>query len=567
MQRQRMGPTTTAVTTLIPLTLLLLFTSLLLPTFTLAWSPNAYCCAAFATFNEKIFYVEGGGASQGTGLPQFFSLDLTISGWKTSDPPYVPLSGGNGSAVAPSAAYHSMAVSPDGQRLTLWAQQKRTIFTYDVPSTLWLTERPLPEVTSIYRKEILQSATDPSTGLIYFPSGSANGTSMFVYNPIANTPTYLTMPSQSVINGTVSGYSFQWCAHRKSMLLYGGGDADPDRDNIPANYSNPYLIEYSPLTNNWTRLTTSGPSPGPVIYHCMASAYGGKKMVVFGGELYLEHPRGSIFILDVPTLTWTQGPDIDNPLSRSSAACTVAGDNFVVWGGKNETSMLDSTVIFNIKDNVWTDTFVLPGNNTGAIIGGVATALVVLGLVGAVIHRRRNIKEREKEYRVIQLPSEPDEHNPQAITLESLKYSQEPRHPEYITPQVQNDLFYLQNNATRENNNPQLDLQLLYETIPTSEQPRGPQFRMGAPQENAYVRHGRPQNYNVHQRMVVVSPQAQAQARIIQLQQQQQQLLQLPQYQPLSLAAKQQLYLDELDRLRIEYQRLENPDNANTRHM
>lgn len=252
-----MGPTTTNIITPIPLTLLLLFTSLLLPTLTLAWSPNAYCCAAYATYDEKIFYVEGGGASLAKSLPQFFSLDLTISGWKTSNPPYVPLPGGSGLTVAPSAAYHSMAVSPDGRRLTLWFQQNRTIFTYDVPAASWLPGLPLPEVTSMYRKEVLQSVTDPSTGLIYFPSGSANGTSMFVYDPVINYPTYLNMPSQSVINGTISGYSFQWCAHRNSMLLYGGGDADPDRDKKPTTYSNPFLIEYSPLTNNWTRLVRS----------------------------------------------------------------------------------------------------------------------------------------------------------------------------------------------------------------------------------------------------------------------------------------------------------------------
>lgn len=529
-----MRPTITTITTAIPLTLLPLLILLLLPTLTFAWSPNAYCCSAYATYDEKIFYVEGGGgASLAKAPPQFFSLDLTISGWKTSDPPYVPLPEGSGLAVAPSAVYHSMTVSPDGRRLTLWSQQNRTIFTYDVPSASWLTVLPLPEVTSMYRKEVLQSATDPSTGLIYFPSGSANGTSMFVYNPVTNYPTYLSMPSQSVINGTISGYSFQWCAHRKSMLLYGGGDADPDRDNIPANYSNPYLIEYSPLTKDWTRLTTSGPSPGPVIFHCMASAYSGKKMVVFGGQLYLKDPRGSIFILDVPTLTWTQGPDIDYPLGRSSAACTVAGDNFVVWGGKNKTAMLDSTVFFNIKDNVWTDTFVLPGNNTGAIIGGVAAALVVLGFVGAVIYRRRNRKERVKGYHTSkadkyaimysQPHSEPDEHNPQAITMESLQFSHEPRHPEYITPQVPNDLFYLQDNAERGNNNPQFDPQLRYQAIPTSEQPKDPQFRMGAPQEDVYVQHGRPQDHRVNPRMVIVSPQTLAQ--MTQLQQQQALLL------------------------------------------
>lgn len=243
--------------------------------------------------------------------------------------------------------------------------------------------------------------------------------------------------------------------------------------------------------------------------------------------------------------------------------------------GKNGTDMLDSTVIFNIKDNIWTDTFVLPGINTGAIMGGVAAALVVvvLGVIGALIYRRRNRKEREKEYQVsksdkyaaidAQPPSEPDERNPQAITLESLKYSNEPRHPEYITPQVQNDLFYLQDNAARDNNNnPQFDPRLRYQAIPSSEQPRDPQFRLGAPQEDAYVQHGRPQNYHVNPSMLIVGPQAQ----MMQLQQQQQLPL-LQQHQQLSLAAQQQRYLDELERLRIEYRRLENPNNANNRLM
>lgn len=251
------------------------------------------------------------------------------------------------------------------------------------------------------------------------------------------------------------------------------------------------------------------------------------------------------------------------------------GNRYSECIGKNSTDMLDSTVIFNIKDNIWTDTFVLPGINTGAIIGGVAVALVLLGIVGAVIYRRRNRKAREKEYQAnkpdkyadidSQSPSESDERNPQAITLDSLKYSHEPRHPEYITPQVQNDLFYVQDHAARDNNNPQFDPRLRYQAVPSSEQPRDPQFRMVAPQEDAYVQHGHPQTYHGNPRMVVVSPRAKAHAQELMMQLQQQQPL-LQQHQ-LTLSAQQQRYLDELERLRIEYRQLENPNNANNRLM
>jgi hypothetical protein len=71
----------------------------------------------------------------------------------------------------------------------------------------------------------------------------------------------------------------------------------------------------------------------------MIPAYGGTKMVVFGGE----QPRKSIpaeeenfssalYMLDVMTMNWTLLSE-GEVAGRSSIACTVVGDNFVVWGG------------------------------------------------------------------------------------------------------------------------------------------------------------------------------------------------------------------------------------------
>jgi hypothetical protein len=56
-------------------------------------------------------------------------------------------------------------------------------------------------------------------------------------------------------------------------------------------------------------------------------------MVLFGGNPPGEDSIGTLYILDVPTMTWTQGPSIDPSQNRSQMACTVNGDNFIAWGG------------------------------------------------------------------------------------------------------------------------------------------------------------------------------------------------------------------------------------------
>ena len=64
-------------------------------------------------------------------------------------------------------------------------------------------------------------------------------------------------------------------------------------------------------------------------------AYGGSKMILFGGSTISRRSLGSIYILDMKTLSWMKGPDVDPSQNRSGMACAVAGDNFVAWGGKS----------------------------------------------------------------------------------------------------------------------------------------------------------------------------------------------------------------------------------------
>ncbi|KAF9095427.1 hypothetical protein BGX29_009045 [Mortierella sp. GBA35] len=544
--------------TLIHLALLFILASSLLSTPSLAWIPNPYCCVAYTAFEEKILYVQGGAPSRSTGLPQFFSLDLAQTGWKTSNPPWVPLTVGDGTYVAPSEAYHSMTVSKDGNRLTLWAQRSG-IYTYDVPSASWLEKRPLPENhTNIISNAVYQSVTEPSTGLIYLPSASHDGAGMFVYNTTSDKATSLSMPPSNVINGSVSGYTFQWCSYRNSMLLYGGTDVSLSTNNRSNTHTNPYLIEYQPVTNNWKRLTPKGPSPGALMFACMAPAYGGSKMILFGGQTFdslkpaiLNGPQGAIYILDVLNMVWTRGPDIDRPSNRSSMACAVAGDNFVAWGGKNYTAMLDSTVIFNIKDNIWTDIFRPSRKTNGASIGGgvAAAAVLVAVFVGVFLYhhkRKRRTQAHADKHQV--LDSEqllvPDERSSQTITLESLKHSEQLRRPEYLAPKLEDGQRYQQYDPAL-NNNPQFVPRIQYQGLPYSDPqlviPRDPQFRLNTPQEDVYALHRRPQNYRVQPGLIIAQPQFPS--------------------QPLSLAEQRQRYWQELERLRIAYQRLE---NANT---
>ncbi|KAF9108507.1 hypothetical protein BGX27_008325 [Mortierella sp. AM989] len=119
--------------------------------------------------------------------------------------------------------------------------------------------------------------------------------------------------------------------------------------------------------------STTGESPGDLNTHCMVPAYGGSKMVVFGGRSLSRIFSNGIYTLDLASLTWTRGTDIDPSKNRIDMACATSGDNFVAWGGCS---------------------------SKGAIVGATIGVLAVIIALGLFAFRRRVFKmRRTKRYR------------------------------------------------------------------------------------------------------------------------------------------------------------------------
>ncbi|KAF9925517.1 hypothetical protein BGZ65_007699, partial [Modicella reniformis] len=156
---------------------------------------------------------------------------------------------------------------------------------------------------------------------------------------------------------TIDDYAVAWSVSLRK-LIYIGGKETPGLKELP--YLN--MLSYSDK-DGWRNITqeVKGRIPASRFGACLLPAFGGSKMVLFGGFVGVS----DIYILDVATMTWTRGPDAIGE-TRAYPACAVSNDQLVVWGGmtgSNPTAdlpPLNSTIVFNLKTNKWTSTFSAP---------------------------------------------------------------------------------------------------------------------------------------------------------------------------------------------------------------
>ncbi|KAF9570323.1 hypothetical protein EC968_001988 [Mortierella alpina] len=361
-------------------TLLLLVTCLSALTF--AQFPVSVTYMAYATIDEKTLYIQGGSVVSKDTTTQFFSLDLTQPSWDTSSPPWRLLTSGEGQQSAPKTWGQSMTLSRDQQNLIVW-NTFGTISIFNLATSTWAGSHPLPPNSTDWIG--LKSITDPNTGYIYVPSGSNNGASMTLYDPARDTAIPLPSAPAAVMDRGLQYYSLVWCSLRNSMLVYGGLIN-------PGNAPSPFLIEFQPATSTWSRITLN----------IREVAYNGTKMVVFGGTGPSGIPQGGIYVLDVKSMSWIRGADPEARHNRTGMACTVAGDNFVVWGGKEaiEKDMCDEDGELR---NILKNTTIAPtpgpkGVNVAAIGGGIGAAVIAV-LAGLFVYRRKRRKFTKGTYR------------------------------------------------------------------------------------------------------------------------------------------------------------------------
>ncbi|KAH7034400.1 hypothetical protein BKA57DRAFT_476077 [Linnemannia elongata] len=404
----------------------------------IAQPPLVTCCMAYNTIDENVFYIQGGSVdpkvTANSTSSQFYSLDLTLPSWDTSNPPWKALPPPTGPTTLTPPFRHSMSVSPDRRTLTIFVPNgPGLISNFNIGDGSWT---PVTAPSPSQLMPVLygaQAATDPTTGIVYIPP-AYSGASLSIYSPSTGVVTTAPMPPVATAGG-LSRHSFVWNQVRKTFILFGGV------------ITTSYLSEYDPITGKWAELYASGPTPPLQQASCMAPAYNGTKMILFGGHNSSGPSGGYLFILDVPTMTWSQGLSVDPSQNRSSMACSVSGDNFIVWGGYKwdplgSTAVGGTPLIYNIHSGQWTTKFErgnhykptdtsqpgsIPGTgnpppdvkgsgdggskiNGAAVGGGVAGGLaIVLALTFLLVRRRRRRQQEIDGDKVIGIPTTLDQ--------------------------------------------------------------------------------------------------------------------------------------------------------------
>ncbi|KAF8933979.1 hypothetical protein BGZ47_010568, partial [Haplosporangium gracile] len=265
----------------------------------------------------------------------------------------------------PTMAYFSAYVTVDESTLYMQggSSDSTTDITYNQFYSLdltqsWDTSNPpwseIPTVGPIPPELKTWAAADPTTDRVYIPEGANKG--MLVFEPASRTSTVLAMP---------------------------------------------------PSDKNDTNST--GIVPPPLVGSCMVSAHNGAKMVLFGGmNAAAEEYSGTLYILDVPTMTWSQG---SSSLPRLGMVCSVSGDYFIVWGGLSIaidghlSPISEIPIVYNIKSGQWTTQFVdkktSNDNNKkhttiiGCAVGAGAVAMLIV--IAIIVRWRRHRQQKKKE--------------------------------------------------------------------------------------------------------------------------------------------------------------------------
>ncbi|KAI8361896.1 hypothetical protein B0O80DRAFT_492938 [Mortierella sp. GBAus27b] len=370
---------------------------------------------AYGTYNNFIeneaFFIGGGltNAVSAARLDQAFTIDLSVS-WNTTDPKFDRLSQGPAQDTVPSG------ISADGnQWLVCYSSATSSgCFAYSMDKKKWDSVFEMPGVT------IMKSsgAVDPATGILYIPN--AVWANMLVVQP---TNTFNKRPMPDALLPTQQA-AVGWSEHLKKLLLFGGTTGAIGQTDFF------HAFSFSEA-DGWVNLTSSmkGQVPTPRAGACLVPAYGGSKMILYGGAT-IENTviYSDVFVLDVATMNWTKGPQHPTKQGLTNTACAYSNDFLITWGGQLKNSVATSaTYLFSLKTNNWETTYI-PGQakprpkSSGTteeghskdspdqssssssssprvtdIVAGVLGAVAVVLIIWFLLLRRRRIGQKQSE--------------------------------------------------------------------------------------------------------------------------------------------------------------------------
>ncbi|KAF9109763.1 Leucine-zipper-like transcriptional regulator 1 [Mortierella sp. AM989] len=373
------------------------------------FTPITVSGSAFARTDTHLYISSGSnGRSGGTEIQykQFFSLDLTVP-WTTSAPAFKQLSDGPQQYLFPAA------FSQDQETMITFHSGTPFARRYSVSKNQWTDSKT---VVSGGGNQGVSAVTDPTTGQVYLAGGYSDPqrNSMDIYNFNHDAFVQNVLPASASAFPNRAYYSNVWTSKRKSILYFGGYNSTLKEIQ---NFNS--ITEFVPNGNAWSTLVTSNTGPSMRADHCMAISDDGSTMVIYGGRPYDGPSSGEVFMFDTTSQIWKQG--VSGP-PRLYVACTIAGDNLIIWGGIDAYGTLASPamLIYSMSNNTWITQYTPPASylpsgtspstpspsgdkgessiNAGAIAGGVVGGLAVIcAIVLFFIFRRRQHRPKPVE--------------------------------------------------------------------------------------------------------------------------------------------------------------------------
>ncbi|KAF8938498.1 hypothetical protein BGZ47_008556 [Haplosporangium gracile] len=289
-----------------------------------SYLPTVVAAPAFARTITKL-YVAGGAVTSSFDMPlrQFMYLDL-LKPFTSTSPPWTQL------ANCPAQRVFPAAFSSDEKILYIFhVPDNNSPWQYNVINDTW------QEVTAARFGnagwEGIGAVTDPKSGLIYLAGGydDVNAKAAYlrivnVFDPVSQTIKTQDLPPPERAFPIRWYYGNVWSQNRSSIIYWGGINRNNTAPISPVENS---VTEFVPDLMSWF---TMGVAPTVRADHCMAANNDGTKIAIYGGRFQNKTITGELWILDLVAYTWTQG--LSGP-PRYHTACTIAGDQFLVWGG------------------------------------------------------------------------------------------------------------------------------------------------------------------------------------------------------------------------------------------
>ncbi|KAF9936426.1 hypothetical protein BGZ67_002373 [Mortierella alpina] len=293
-------------------------------------------------------------------VDQFYALDLSVA-WTSDTPAWTRLAR---RANVPGNVITAGTMAATKDSTTILFFDALSVHRYNIKTNDWASSQNATLVNGFHAG----ATTDTDTGLVYGVSAAEHHRSSVVrparvteFNPATNTYTvqeYAGFPHMAMGGSTV--YS-----SATSLYLY-----ESASDNA--------LFRYDISSKAWSSVNATGDIPSPRNLPCFAPAYGGKKLILAGGQT--ERGSDEVYVFDVTTAEWTKTSSI--PLGYYTATCAVSGDSFILWGGGHGAIVNDGgPIVLDIPSGKWGTKFTSVGTQSAAYRGSRALPVAFSAMV------------------------------------------------------------------------------------------------------------------------------------------------------------------------------------------